>query len=80
MIARGVGGGGRVALMLPNGSEYLIAQQALSRIGATAVQIGYRSKPAEIAYILQNSEPKATLVHAEFVDAMKEARGTTANP
>ncbi len=77
LIARGVGGGGRVALMLPNGSEYLIAQQALSRIGATAVQIGYRSKPAEIAYILNNAEPKATLVHAEFVDAMREARAQT---
>ncbi len=79
LIARGVGGGGRVALMLPNGSEYLIAQQALARIGATAVQIGYRSKPAEIAYILQNAEPKATLVHAEFVPAMREARAQTKN-
>ena len=78
LIARGVGGGGRVALMLPNGSEYLIAQQALARIGATAVQIGYRSKPGEIAYILQNAEPKATLVHAAFVDAMREARAQTA--
>ncbi|MBA3540881.1 MAG: AMP-binding protein [Deltaproteobacteria bacterium] len=74
LIARGVGGGGGVALMLPNGIEYLIAQQALARIGATAVQIGYRLKPAEIAYILTNAEPKATLVHAEFVGAMREAR------
>jgi len=79
LLARGVAGGGRVALMLPNGSEYLIAQQALSRIGATAVQIGYRSKPAEIAYILQNAEPKATLVHAEFLGAMREARAQTKN-
>lgn len=79
LIARGVGGGGRVALMLPNGSEYLIAQQALSRIGATAVQIGYRSKPAEIAYILQNAEPKATLVHAELIAPMREARAETNN-
>ncbi len=77
LIARGVAGGGRVALMLPNGSEYLIAQQALARIGATAVQIGYRSKPAEIAYILTNAEPKATLVHAEFAGAMREARALT---
>ncbi len=75
LVARGVSGGGRVALMLPNGVEYLIAQQALARIGGTAVQIGYRSKPAEIAYILNNAEPKATLLHASFIDAMREARG-----
>ncbi len=74
LVARGVAGGGRVALMLPNGVEYLIAQQALARIGGTAVQIGYRSKPAEIAYILDNAEPKATLLHASFIDAMREAR------
>src|SRR5690606_26695422 len=52
LVARGVRGGSRVALMLPNGNEYLIAQQALARLGATAVQIGYRLKPGEIAYIL----------------------------
>ena len=74
LVSRGVGGGGRVALMLPNGIEYLIAQQALARIGGTAVQIGYKSKPAEIAYILANAEPKATLVHGSFIDFMREGR------
>jgi len=74
LVARGVGGGKRVALMLPNGIEYLVAQQALARLGATAVQIGYRLKPPEIAYILTNSEPTATLVHAEYVTAMRDAR------
>ncbi|MDQ3364812.1 MAG: AMP-binding protein [Myxococcota bacterium] len=74
LVERGVRGGTRVAIMLPNGSEYLIAQQALARLGATAVQIGYRLKAGEIAYILQNSEPTATIVHASFLDAMNEAR------
>ena len=74
LVARGIHGGGRVALMLPNGMEYLIAQQALARLGATAVQIGYRSKPAEIAYILTNAEPTATIVHARFLADMREAR------
>jgi fatty-acyl-CoA synthase len=74
LVSRGLGGGGRVALMLPNGMEYLIAQQALARIGGTAVQIGYRSKAGEIAYILDNAEPKVTIVHAAFLDAMRGAR------
>ncbi len=77
LVSRGLGGGGRVALMLPNGMEYLIAQQALARIGGTAVQIGYRSKAGEIAYILDNAEPKVTIVHAAFLDAMRGARTQT---
>ena len=77
LVARGVRGGSRIALMLPNCIEYLIAQQALARIGATAVQIGYRLKPGEIAYILENSEPVATIVHADYTDAMTEARAQT---
>jgi fatty-acyl-CoA synthase len=76
LVARGVRGGSRIALMLPNGSEYLIAQQALARLGATAVQIGYRLKAGEIAYILENAEPTATIVHHDYVGAMVEARKT----
>src|SRR5262249_22749959 len=67
----------RVALMLPNGLETLVAQQSLARISATAVQIGYRLKANEIAYILDNAEPKATIVHAQYLDAMREARAQT---
>ncbi len=78
LVERGVRGGTRVAVMLPNGSEYLIVQQALGRLGATAVQIGYRLKAGEIAYILTNSEPTATVVHAEYLAAMDDARAQSA--
>jgi fatty-acyl-CoA synthase len=74
LAARGARGGSRVAIMLPNGSEYLIAQQALARLGATAVQIGYRLKPAEIAFILGNAEPVVTIVHGDYVAAIEDAR------
>jgi fatty-acyl-CoA synthase len=74
LAARGARSGSRVALMLPNGCEYLIAQQALARVGVTAVLIGYRLKPGEIAYILANAEPSATLVHADYLGTLGEAR------
>jgi fatty-acyl-CoA synthase len=74
LLTRGGGGGARIALMLPNGSEYLIAQQALARIGATAIQIGYHLKPAEIAHILGNAEPAATIVHGEQLATLLAAR------
>ena len=79
LAARGVHGGGRAALMLPNGIEYLIAQQALARLGAVAVQIGYRLKPGEIAYILDNSQPAATIVHGEYLQTMRAAREQTSH-
>jgi fatty-acyl-CoA synthase len=74
LAARGVAAGGRVALMLPNGAEFLIAHQALARLGAIAVQLGYRLKAGEIAHILDNAEPGATVVHADYLAAMTEAR------
>lgn len=77
LAQHGVRGGGRVGLMLPNGTEYLIAQQALARIGATAVQIGYRLKAGEVGYILRNAEPVVTVVHADYLAAMREARAET---
>jgi fatty-acyl-CoA synthase len=63
----------RVALMLPNCLEYVVAQQALARLGATAVQIGHRSKPNEIAHILANAAPSVTIVHTTCAAAMREA-------
>jgi fatty-acyl-CoA synthase len=75
LVARGAGGGSHVALMLPNCIEYLIAQHALARIGATAVQIGTRLKPGEVAYILNNARPKVTIVDAQYLETMRDARG-----
>lgn len=73
LVARGVRGGSRVAVMLPNCLEYLIAQQALARLGAIAVQISYRSKPGEIAHILRNANPSLTIAHSSTVAAMRDA-------
>ena len=81
LVARGVRGGDKVALMLPNGADYLIAQQALARLGAFAVQIGYRLKGGEVAHILDNAEPRVILANAAYQDVIAEARehvGSTA--
>ncbi|HUH02440.1 MAG TPA: AMP-binding protein [Kofleriaceae bacterium] len=80
LAALGVHGGDCVALMMPNCLEYVIAQQALARIGATAVQIGYRLKGPEVAYILDNAEPRAVIVHASHAAAMNQARATAGGP
>ncbi|MBK7075140.1 MAG: AMP-binding protein [Myxococcales bacterium] len=72
IAARG-GAAAPVACMLGNGADYLIAQQALARVGAVVVQIGYRSKPAEVAYILSNAEPAAAIIGAPYAETFAEA-------
>ncbi len=73
-IAERGGAGAPVACMLGNCAEYVIAQQALARIGATAVQVGYRSKAAEVAYILDNAEPRVAIVGAAHLETFTAAQ------
>jgi fatty-acyl-CoA synthase len=66
-------GAGRVAILLPNSIEFIVAGEALPRIGASAVQIGTRLKPAEVAHILENARPAAIIVHREYRAVLEEA-------
>src|SRR5205085_303391 len=42
-------------------------------LGAMGVQIGYRLKPKEVAYILENSGAKALVFHTAYADVVEEA-------
>ena len=72
--AAGVRAGDRVALMMPNCIEYMIAQSTLLGTGGAAVQIGYRLKAQEIAHILDNATPRAAIVHYDYQEQMNQAR------
>jgi fatty-acyl-CoA synthase len=74
MAARGIGRGSRVAIMMRNCTEYIELQWASTRLGAVAVQIGYRLKAAEVAYILENSEPAILFCRASEEPVLREAR------
>src|SRR5512144_249578 len=51
----GVSSGDRVAVMLHNRPELFALWNAVARLGALVVPIGYRSAPPEIAYLLSDS-------------------------
>ena len=55
----GIGHGDRVAVLLHNRPEVFVAWNAVARLGALVVPIGYRSAPPEIAYLLGDSGSKA---------------------
>ncbi len=69
----GINPGDRVGLFLKNGHEYLELHLALSAIGAVGVQIGYRLKAEEVAYILANAQAKAIFAHQSLVAVAEEA-------
>lgn len=74
LLDLGVVSGDRVAIMLPNCIEHLVAQIAIPRIGAIAAEIGSKLKAAEISFILADAQPTAIVCHRRFASEMDAAR------
>ncbi|CAN5735045.1 AMP-binding protein [soil metagenome] len=55
LVARGVGRGDRVAYLMPNLPEMLVAHYAVPLARAVLVAINTRLSPSEVAYILRHS-------------------------
>jgi len=62
----GIKKGDRIAVLMPNSPEYLFTYMACSMIGAVLVGINTSYKGAEIAYFLNNSQPRALVVIEEY--------------
>lgn len=77
LASLGFSSGEAVALMLPNCTEHLVAQEAMPRVGGIAVQIGYRLKCSEIAHILDNSNPQVLIYHVDYEDEVRQAVAAT---
>ncbi len=71
--ALGVGPGERIAAFLYNGHEYLELTAALNAVGGASVNVGYRLKAGEVAYILENSGARAMLFHGDLAPVVDEA-------
>jgi long-chain acyl-CoA synthetase len=62
----GIVHGDRVALLVPNIPEFLVAYYAILRCGGIVVPVNVLYKAEEIAYVLQDSEAKAFILYAGF--------------
>lgn len=56
LLARGVGKGSRVGILLANGPEFAVALFAVTRIGAVAVPLSTFLKPPELARVLRHAD------------------------
>ncbi|MEM6909791.1 MAG: class I adenylate-forming enzyme family protein [Pseudomonadota bacterium] len=73
LLARGIGPGDRVALLLTDGTPYLTILLACGRIGAIATLLNWRLAPAELAWICGNAEPAMTFVSPRFAELLAES-------
>lgn len=71
--ALGIEPGQAVAAMLPNSREAVEVYLAIQQIGAYLTPINYHLVGPEIAYILQDCEARAFLVHARYSEVAEAA-------
>ncbi len=72
--ALGVRRGDRVAVMMANGVDVLVAYEAIWRAGAAITPLMPALVPDEAAHILGSAEPAAVLVSADAADTVRAAR------
>ncbi len=80
LAARGLGPGGRVAVMLPNCPEFFMLTHAAAQLGALAVPINARWRRDEIAHILADAAPVVLVFAAEYADEALAARAQAGTP
>jgi benzoate-CoA ligase family protein len=71
--SNGVSRGDRVLILLPDSAEFVAAFFGAAKIGAVAVPVNPFARSSEYIHYLENSEPRAAIVHsnavAEFLPA-----------
>jgi acyl-CoA synthetase (AMP-forming)/AMP-acid ligase II len=76
----GIGRGSTVAVMLPNGPEFVACGLALAWLGATMVPLNVKLKGDILAYQLGHAQPDAAIVGAELLEVFELARPANADP
>ncbi|WP_258932956.1 AMP-binding protein [Nesterenkonia pannonica] len=74
LSSHGVRSGDAVGFYLHNTAEFLIAFYACLKLGATPAPMNYRYRGAEVAELVQTSQPKAMLYRAASREEAAEAQ------
>jgi crotonobetaine/carnitine-CoA ligase len=67
LLRAGVAPGQKVALMMPNCPEFLVAWLAINQAGAVMVPVNVFYAPDELMYLLQNSESVGFIAAEQFI-------------
>jgi fatty-acyl-CoA synthase/long-chain acyl-CoA synthetase len=74
LLAQGVNRGDRVALILPNGIAFIVAELAILRIGAVKVPLNIRFAVPEVLYALGDCEPTILIATADYAARVQAER------
>mgnify|MGYP001227202056 FL=1 len=72
LSAAGLKANSKAGLYLNNSNEYLIAQNAIFKIGGIPINVNYRYVAEELIYLLDNSDSEAVFYHACYSNRIKE--------
>ena len=67
LLARGFAKGSRIAVLAPNGPDWLVWWLAVTRIGAVMVPLNTFYKPRELGYVLRHSDASALITVARYL-------------
>jgi acyl-CoA synthetase (AMP-forming)/AMP-acid ligase II len=70
LAARRIGGGDRVALLLGNRIEFVVAVFAVARLGAITVPLNIREQAPELAYVLEHCGAKLVIHETELAERL----------
>jgi long-chain acyl-CoA synthetase len=70
----GLGKGDKVALMLPNCPEFVIAYFGIQKIGGVAVTLHTQSTSHELGYLLKNSDARCLITRQETAKRYEDIR------
>ena len=66
LAAAGLGLGERVAILAPNGPEYVDLFGAAALLGAVMVPINWRLSAEDVAYVIEDTAPRVLIASPEF--------------
>ncbi len=80
LAERGAGAGTRVAQLMYNCPEYIESTYAAFKLRATPVNVNYRYKAPEIAYICNNAEAGVLIFHGALGAQVAAAQARVGDP
>src|SRR6266571_3296494 len=72
---QGVSRGDCVLIVLPDSAEFVASFFGSAKIGAVAVPVNPYARSTDFIHYIENSEPRAAIVHAEALEAFLPASG-----
>lgn len=69
----GVSRGDRVLIVLPDCAEFIASFFGAAKIGAVAVPVNPFARPADYIHYIENSEPRAAVIHSDALEAFLPA-------